>query len=109
MQCGVLEDKPIYAFKKRSRVLMALGDGREFGLLTALYTCKCVLFLHESKPLCNFSLVNMSTYAFLLGTRVGEADNPGPMEKLRKGKWGILRVRFVTLTPFFPTNLPSWL
>ena len=88
MQCGVLGDKPIYDFKKRSRVLMTLGDGRERGFLTALYTCKCVFVLHESKPFCNLSLVNMSTYAFLLGTRVGEADNPGPMEKTEKGKMG---------------------
>ena len=88
MQCGVLGDKPIYDFKKRSRVLMTLGDGRERGFLTALYTCKCVFVLHESKPFCNLGLVNMSTYAFLLGTRVGEADNPGPMEKTEKGKMG---------------------
>ena len=87
MQCGVLEDKPFYALKNRRCVLSALGDDPEIGFLTALYACKFGPFLHENKQWCNFSLVNMSTYAFLLGTRVGEADNPGPMET-EKGKMG---------------------
>ena len=79
--CGVLIVVNSHIRKCRDCRLRCLGFDRDPGLLTTfLLKCKQA-YLHVCchHVICN--RVCMSTYAALLGTRVGEADNPGPKEK----------------------------
>lgn len=88
MQRGILKDRPLYFLKNRRCACFAFGEDQEFGFLTTMYPCNNSPFLHDNRQWRIFHFVNMSTYAFLLGTRVGEADNPGPMKKTEEGKPG---------------------
>lgn len=68
--------------------LSYLGKNHNLGFFTTVCTRNICKFLHASRQPDNRNRVSMTTYAFLLGTRVGEADNPGPMKKTEKGNQG---------------------